>query len=242
VGKKGGRNRLKRLAAPRSWDISRKGDRFVFKPLAGPHPLSSSYPLGVVVRDLAGMASTSKEVKFATRTGKVTVDGKARQSPSFPVGLFDVVSVSAEGVSFRLVPSAKGLLLSKVGGQEATRKLCSIKSKTKTKGGHIQYGLHDGRSLLDDKLNLSPGDAVLLEVPSQRVLEQIKLANGSLGLILSGDRAGRSGRILEVKQGTITREKMVRLSLPGGEAEIPSRLVLPVGTDKPVITVGAAAS
>jgi small subunit ribosomal protein S4e len=242
MGKKGGSNRMKRIAAPRTWDISRKGDRFVFRPLPGPHSPASSYPLGVVVRDLAGMAGTSKEVKLATRTGKVVVDGRARHSASFPVGLFDVVSVSAEGVSFRLVPSAKGLVLSRVDAAEAAKKLCGIKSKSKTKGGHVQYGLHDGRSLVDDKLNLSPGDAVLLEVPSQKVIDQVKMAKGSLGLVLSGDRAGQSGKILEVKQGTITRERMVKLSLPGGEAEIPSRLVIPVGTAKPVISVGAAAS
>ncbi len=239
MANKGGRNKLKRLAAPRAWDISRKGSRFVFKPLAGPHGISFSYPLGVIVRDLAGMAGTSKEVRYATRTGKVIVDGRARQSPSFPVGLFDVVSVPAEGASFRMIPSTKGLVLSKVGEQEASRKLCSVKSKVKSKGGHIQYGLHDGRSLLADNLKLSPGDAVLLEVPSQKVVDQIRLAKGSLGLILSGDRAGQVGKILEVKSGTITRERMVRISLPSGDAEIPSRLVFPVGTDKPAITVGA---
>jgi small subunit ribosomal protein S4e len=241
MGKKGGRNKLKRIAAPRTWDISRKGDRFVFKPLAGPHSIVSSYPLGVVVRDLAGMVTTSRELKHVARTGKVAVDGRARHSPSFPVGLFDVVSVAAEGVSFRLVPSAKGLLLSKVDKGEVSKKLCGIKSKVKTKGGHVQYGLHDGRSLVDDKLNLAPGDAVLLEVPSQRVLDQVKMAKGSLGLVLSGDRAGQSGKIVDVKQGTITRERMVKLSLPGGEAEIPSRLVIPVGTAKPLINVGVAA-
>jgi len=241
MAKKGGRNRLKRLAAPRSWDIRRKGGTFVFKPLAGPHSTGGSYPLGVVVRDLAFMAANSREVRFASKTGKVTVDGKARTSPSFPVGLFDVLSVSAEGASFRLVPSSKGLVLSKVAGQEAGRKLCSVKSKSKVRGGHLQFGLHDGRSILDDTLKVSPGDAVLLEVPSQKVVDQVKLATGSLGLILSGDRAGQLGRILEVKKGTITREKMVKMSLPGGEAEIPSRLVFPVGTDKPMITVGAAA-
>lgn len=242
MGKKSGSNRMKRIAAPRSWDISRKGDRFVFKPVAGPHSVPSSYPLGVVVRDLAGMVGTSKEVKLATKTGKVAVDGRARSSPRFPVGLFDVVSVAAEGVSFRLVPSAKGLVLSRVEAAESAKKLCGIKSKSKTKGGHIQYGLHDGRSLVDDKLNLSPGDAVLLEVPSQRVVDQVKMTKGSLGLVLSGDRAGQSGKILEVKQGTITRERMVKLSLPGGETEVPSRLVIPVGAAKPLITVGAAPS
>jgi small subunit ribosomal protein S4e len=239
MGKKGGRNKMKRLAAPRSWDISRKSDRFVFKPLPGPHSIAASYPLGVVIRDLASMAQLSKELKYMMKTGKVIVDGRERRTPRFPVGLFNVVSVPLEGVDFRLVPSSKGLVLAKVASEEAQKKLCSVNSKTKIKGGHIQYGLHDGRSMVDDKLDLSPGDAVLIEVPSQKILGQARLAKGSLGLILTGDRAGQMGKIAEVKKGTISREKMVRLALPGGEAEIPSRLVFPVGTESPMITVGA---
>ncbi len=238
MGKKGGKNRLKRLAAPRSWDISRKGDRFVYKPLPGTHPIASSYPVGVVIRDLAGMVETGKELKQVMRAGKVLIDGRARESPSFPVGLFNIVSVPVEGVSFRLVPSPKGLVLAKVGSGERDKKLCSIHTKTKIRGGHIQYGLHDGRSILDDALNLSPGDAILLEVPSQKVIGQVKLAKGSLGLVLSGDRAGQLGKIKDVKKGTISRERMVKISLMSGDAEIPSRLVFPVGTEQPVITVG----
>jgi small subunit ribosomal protein S4e len=239
MGKKGGRNKLKRLAAPKGWDISRKASRFIYKPLPGTHAIDDAYPLGVVVRDLALMASTSKELKYMVKTGKVLVDGKSRRTPRFPVGLFDLVSVPLEGADFRLVPSPKGLALAKVEAEEASKKLCSVSSKTKVAGGHIQYGLHDGRSILDDKLGLSPGDAVLIEVPSQKPIGHAKLAKGSLGLVLSGDRAGQSGKIVEVKKGTVSREKMVRISLPSGEAELPSRLVFPVGTTSPLITVGA---
>jgi small subunit ribosomal protein S4e len=239
MGKKGGKNKMKRLAAPRSWDIARKSSRFVFKPLPGPHPIAASYPLGVVVRDMAYMASLSKELKLMMKAGRVKVDGMERRTPRFPVGLFNVVSIPLEGVDFRLVPSPKGLALVKVNSDEAKTKLCSINNKTKVKGGHIQYGLHDGRSVLDDGLNLSPGDAVLIEVPSQKVLGQAKLAKGSLGLVLTGDRAGQLGKIAEVKKGTISREKMVKIILPSGAAEIPSRLVFPVGSDSPMITVGA---
>jgi small subunit ribosomal protein S4e len=238
MGRKGGRNKMKRLAAPRTWDISRKSHRFVFKPLPGPHPIAESYPLGVVVRDLASMATLSRELKFMVKTGKVSVDGRERRTSRFPVGLFNVVSVPLEGADFRLVPSPKGLALAKVGADEARTKLCSIHTKTKTKGGHIQYGLHDGRSLVDDSLDLSPGDALLIEVPSQKVLGNAKLSKGSLGLVLTGDRAGQLGEIADVKQGTISREKMVKISLPSGDAEIPSRLVFPVGTGRPLITVG----
>jgi small subunit ribosomal protein S4e len=239
MGKKGGRNKMKRLAAPRSWDISRKSNRFVFKPLPGPHSTGNAYPLGVVIRDLASMASLSKELKLMMKAGKVKVDGKERRTPRFPVGLFNVVTIPLEGADFRLVPSPKGLVLAKVSPDEARVKLCSINTKTKVKGGHIQYGLHDGRSILNDTVNLSPGDAVLIEVPSQKLLGQAKLAKGSLGLVLTGDRAGQLGKIADVKKGTISRERMVKMSLPSGEAEIPSRLVFPVGTDVPMTTVGA---
>ena len=242
MGKKGGRNKLKRVAAPRSWDIPRKAGRFVYKPVPGTHSISASYPLGVVVRDLASLAERGKEIKYIVKTGRVLVDGRARKSPSFPVGLFNLVAFPAEGAAFRLVPTPKGLRLAKVPEAEAAKKLCSISSKTKVRGGHIQYGLHDGRSILDDGLGLSPGDAILLEVPSQKVLGKVKLAKGSVGLILTGDRSGQLGKILEVKAGTITRERMVKISLPSGEAEIPSRLVFPVGQEQPMITVGVSST
>jgi len=242
MGKKGGRNRLKSIAAPRSWDISRKEGIFVYKPGPGPYPSDSSYPLGVIIRSLAGIETRSKEVKVIAKSGKVLVDGKERNSPSFPLGLFNVVSVPVEGVSFRLVPSRKGLVLAKLPADEGSKKLCRISTKTKVGGGHIQYGLHDGRSILSDSLNLAPGDALLIEIPSQKVLGHVKLAKGSVGLILSGVRAGQKGKIAEVKKGTISREQMVRLTLPSGDAEIPSRLVFPIGTEKPMITVGVAGS
>jgi len=242
MGKKGGRNKLKSIAAPRNWNISRKEGIFVYKPSPGPYPSGSSYPLGVIIRGLTGIETSSKEVKVIAKTGKVLVDGKERHSPSFPLGLFNLVSVPVEGVSFRLVPWRKGLVLAKLSAEESSKKLCRVSTKTKVSGGHIQYGLHDGRSILSDTLNLVPGDAVLIEVPSQKVLGQVKLARGSMGLILSGVRAGQTGKIAEVKKGTISREQMVRLALPSGDAEIPSRLVFPIGTEKPLITVGVAGS
>lgn len=238
MGKKGGRNKLKRIAAPRSWDISRKGARFVFKPLPGPHGIASSYPLGVVVRSIGATEYLGRELKFMLKTGKVLVDGRQRKTASFPVGLFDLVSVPVEGASYRMVPTPKGLVPKKVPDGESGTKLCSVKAKIMVRGGHTQYGLHDGRSIVSDGLRLSPGDSVLLEVPSQKVLGQAKLEKGSLGLVLTGERAGQLGKIAEVKTGTISREKMVKISLPSGDAEIPSRLVFPVGADKPLIGVG----
>ena len=65
----------------------------------------------------------------------------------------------------------------------------------------------------------------------------MKLAKGATALVVSGDRAGQVGTIVSVKKGTSSREKMVALSLPSGETELPERLIFAVGTDKPVLEV-----
>jgi small subunit ribosomal protein S4e len=237
MGKKSGRGKMKRISAPRQWDIARKEARFVTKPSPGTHPIEKCYSLAVVLRDLLGMVATQKEVMQVLTRGEVLVDGTPRHDPGFPVGLFDVVSVPKEGKSFRLVPSPDGLVPRDIVSTEAGTKLCRVKSKVKITGGHIQFGFHDGRSLRDDKLVASCGDTVVMRVPVQAVVDSVKLAKGSTGLVVSGERAGQVGRIIGVKKGTSSRQKMVALSLPGGETELPERMVFAVGNEKPLLEV-----
>lgn len=240
MGKKSGRRVLKRMSAPSSWDITRKDVRFVTKPTAGTHSVKGSYSLTVVLRDMLGMVATQKEVMQVLSNREVMVDGVARKDPGFPVGLFDVVSVPKEGKSFRLVPSPDGLVPRDIVSTEAGIKLCRVKSKVKVSGGKMQFGFHDGRSLLDDKLSASCGDTIVLRVPKQTVVESVKLEKGSTGIVVSGDRAGQVGKITSIKKGTSSRGKMVSISLPSGETELPERLVFAVGTDKPALEVQAA--
>ena len=239
MGKKSGRTKMKRISAPASWDIARKEARFITKPSPGTHAVDKSYSLAVVLRDLLDMIATQKEVMQVLTRGEVLVDGTPRHDPGFPVGLFDVVSIPKEGKAFRLVPSPDGLVPVDIASTEAGVKLCRVRSKVRVAGGHIQYGFHDGRSMLDDKLGASCGDTVVMKVPAQSVMESVKLAKGATGLVVSGDRAGQVGKIVSVKKGTSTREKMVALSLPSGETELPERLVFAVGADKPAMEVQA---
>jgi small subunit ribosomal protein S4e len=240
LAKKGGRNKLKRLSAPRQWDIERQEKRFIIKPSPGPYSMEKSYPLGVVIRDILRMVNGKRELRYVITNGQVLVDGTTRRSPSFPVGLFNVIEVPKEGVAVRLLPSPDGLVPSRIAGDETRLKLCSISSKVKVRGGHIQYGFNDGRVITNDTLSLSPGDAVLMKVPEQTPVSSVKLGKKALGLVVSGDRAGQIGQVMDVHKGSITREKTVVLSLPGGETELPARLVFPVGTEKPVIGVSVA--
>lgn len=239
MAKKSGSKSLKRLSAPRTWDIERKSERFIIRPSPGPYSLKDGYPLGVVLRDLLHLVQNKRETDNVLSHAQILVDGVARHDARFPVGLFNVIAVPKEGLAYRLVPSVDGLRARKVGGDQANLKLCRVNSKSKITGGKIQYGLHDGRSMVSDGLSLSPGDAVLLKVPEQSVVSSVKMAKGSLGLILSGERAGQVGKISDVKRGTVSRERMVTISLPAGETELPARLIFPVGTDSPTIEVQA---
>jgi small subunit ribosomal protein S4e len=239
MGKKSGSNRLKRLSAPKHWDIGRKAHRFAIKPQPGAYSLEDGYSLGVALRDVLSLVQNSREINEVLSGSQVLVDGVPRHDAAFSVGLFNVIEVPREGLVFRLIPSPDGLAARKVAKDQANLKLCMIRSKTKITGGHIQYGFHDGRSMIDDALALSPGDSIVMKVPEQSVVSSIKLSKGSLGLVLSGERAGQVGKISEVKKGTVSREKMITLALPGGETELPARLVFPVGADTPAIEVQA---
>lgn len=237
MGKKGGRRAMKRISAPRQWDISRKEARFITKPSPGSHPIEGSYSLAVVLRDILGLVATQKEVTQVLTRGEILVDGVPRHDPGFPVGLFDVVGIPKENKAFRFVPSPDGLVAIDIVSAEAGRKLCRVRSKVKVTGGHIQFGFHDGRSLLDDKLAATCGDTIVMKVPDQSAVETVKLAKGATGLVVSGERAGQLGRIINVKKGTNSREKMIEISLPSGETELPERLIFAVGVDRPALEV-----
>jgi small subunit ribosomal protein S4e len=240
MGKKSGSNRLKRISAPKQWDIHRKAHRFATRPSPGPYSIPNSYSLGVALRDLLELVLTTKEAEKVLYKSQILVDGVPRQDTRFPVGLFNVIEVPKEGLAFRLIPSPDGLAARKVSKEQAGLKLCRIKSKSKIDGGHIQYGFHDGRSMRDDTISLSPGDSVVMKVPEQSVVSSIKLTKGSLGMVVSGEKAGEVGKITDVKKGTASREKMIAISLPGGDTEVPARMIFPVGAaDTPAIEVQA---
>jgi len=239
MGKKSGSKSLKRLSAPKNWKIDRKTNRFAIRPKPGAYSIAGGYSLGVALRDVLGLVENAREVNSVLSGSQILVDGVPRRDAAFSVGLFNVIEVPKEGLAFRLIPSPDGLAAKKVAAGQANLKLCRVRSKSRIRGGHIQYGFHDGRSMVSDELALSPGDSVVLKVPEQSVVSSIKLAKGTVGLVLSGERAGQVGKISDVKRGTMSREKMITLSLPGGETELPARLVFPVGTDKPAIEVQA---
>ena len=242
MARKGASSHLKRSAAPKTWRIPRKKHLFVVSPAPGHHRLNDSVPLAVLLRDILKLVSTYREAKFVIHSGKIVVDGVVREDPHFSVGLMDTIEVPLTKMSYRLVPQKGSLEPIEIPDSEKELKICRIKKKEMVRNGTLQLGLHDGRSILIGKeSDLSPGDSVLIDLPSQKVVNSFKLNKGNLALVVRGERGGSVGVIQNIKSGSFSREAMVSLSLDGKDTEVPKSLLFSVGTDKPPIKISESA-
>ncbi len=199
MAKKGGSSHLKRISSYRSLTVAKKTHDWIIKPGPGPHSNNRAIPLGVLVRDYLGLASTSKEMKYILNNGEAFVDGRKVKSPNFPVGLMDVVSLSKIGKAYRVgIDSHERLVLNEITHEEAGLKLCKIKSKRTLSTGKLMLGLHDGKSIPGDN-NYKVGDTVKITLPGNKVERLLKLAPGARCLIVKGKHAGKLCSLKELR-------------------------------------------
>jgi len=237
MGKMGGDTRLKRQLAPTFWNIRRKQSQFVLKASPGPHRKHKSYPLGIILRDVLNVANSMHEAKTIVSAGKIKVDGIERRDVKFPVGLMDVIELTTNGQSYRFVPRDSKLLVHvEIQDAEKMVKFVKVSSKITTKGGKLQYGFHDGRTMISEQ-PLSVGDTCLLDFEKLTIKDIVKFEKGNLGLITSGDNAGSFGRIEDIKDGLFSLPKRVILSLENRSVELPTAIVMAVGLEAPLIKV-----
>jgi len=241
---------LKRLAAPWFWPILRKEYKWVVKPSPGPHPINRSMPLLTVIRDVLGYAKTAKEAKYIIYSGKVLVDGVVRKDYRFPVGIMDVVAIPEIELYTRFIPyPTKYLWFTKIPKEEANLKIVRIEDKVTVKGGHIQLNLLDGRNIVirvkDPKqpaeaTNFATLDSLLIEVPSQQIIQHIKLDIGKIAIVIDGKNVGRIGKIvnMDVKPGLKRRRSVVTLEdMQGHRFQTILDYIMVVGDEKPLLTL-----
>ena len=232
-----GSKKLKRQMAPTFWGITRKNKRFVITVKPGSHSKHFSIPSAVFIRDTLKITKTLRESKSAIYGGRITVDGIKRKSLHHGIGLMDVVEL--EGISdiYRLVPQS-GFILKpiKITDDEKSKKIVKITNKTSIRGGKIQLGFHDGRSIISN-VEVNVGDSCLIQVPEQKILKVIKLEKNAKAIIIKGFNVGKIGTVKEIKKGTFNLRKRVLLLLEEREIEITVNNVMIIGKEKPVIKI-----
>lgn len=227
MGRKGQGGHLKRKPAPKLWPIHRKEAVWTVMPKPGPHSLSRSLPLALIVRDMLGFAKTAKEAKNIISGGKILVDGKVRRDERFLVGLMDILSIPETKRYYRVLPSPKGLFIHPIEADEANFKLYRIEDKTIVKGGQIDLNLHDGTSLLInsanadnlDKIVYNTLDVLKLSIPDREILGYNKLIVGSPALIIGGKNMGIYGVIDTIEKQTDKKRRDLLVTLKDSKGE-----------------------
>jgi small subunit ribosomal protein S4e len=190
-------------------------------PKPGPHSLSRSLPLSLIVRDVLEFAKTAKEAKKIISKGKIKVDGKTRCDERFLVGLMDVIDIPDINKSYRVLPSKKGLFLNPINSEDSAFKLFRIEDKTIVKGGNLHLNLHDGSNLMVD-MNNSEGldketfhtlDVLKLSVPGRELLEYTKLRVGSTAVVIGGKNMGQVGKIASIEKKADKKRKDLLVTL-----------------------------
>ena len=91
MAKRGVYKHLKRIHAPKSWMLSKVGGIWATKPSQGPHKLRECIPLNYLLRNKLRVALNGTEAKLIIKSkeGNISINGKVRTDPKFPVGIME---------------------------------------------------------------------------------------------------------------------------------------------------------
>lgn len=189
---------LKRLNAHSSWPIHRKSRTFIMRPSPGTHKQDACVPLVVVLRDMAQIAKTTREVRNTLRHGQVLVDGIARKDVHFPVGVMDTVSIPPIKTAWRLLYDKKGrFTIHAISTERAAEKTRKIVAKHMLPKKRLQLNFHDGFNLIVDKDVYKTGDSLVMA--DKKVHKHLKFEGGATVYLIGGKHIGETGTIKEIK-------------------------------------------
>ena len=193
---------LKRITAPRSWNVGRKSHFWATKPAPGPHSLEGSVPLVMVLRDYLHVCDNAREARRVLADGKVMVDQRVVRDPKRSVGLMDVVSLPVAKADYRCLLDHHGRLhFSEIKATEAKWKLLRVEGKTTVRGGKTQLNLHDGSNLLYESA-VATGDVLQVALPGRKIKKVLKFDKGAPALVTGGAHVGT---IAPLKEALVTR-------------------------------------
>jgi len=222
---------LKRIAAPRSWNIGRKAHFWATKPGPGPHSLEGSVPLAMVLRDYLHVCDTAREARRILGGGEVLLDQRVVRDPKRGVGLMDVVSLPTVKANFRCLLDHHGRLhFSEIKAVAAKWKLLRVEGKTTLRGGKTQLNLHDGSNLLSDEA-VATGDVLQLALPGLKVKKILKFGKGAPALVTGGAHVGTIAPLEEAVETRSPRPNVVRFA----EFETLKQYAFVVGAKKALV-------
>jgi len=220
---------LKRINAPKTWKIQRRGIKFITKSNPGGVSKNLTFPISNVIKYELKLANSIKEVKHLILTEDILVNGKKIKDYRYPVCFTDVVSFPKLGTNYRLVIDTNGILqIMPISKEESELKIIKIVGKNFVKG-KMQLNLMDGRNIFFEKQHYKVNDSLLITLPGQLVKEHMAFEKGALVLLYQGKHIGKVGKIDDIKKDSII------LKTTDGTFETSRKYALVIGRDHPVL-------
>merc|ERR1712154_204787 len=186
----------KRLSAPSHWLLDKLSGAYAPKASPGPHKLRDCMPLIVFIRNRLKYALNGREVKQIVMQRLVKVDGKVRTDPTYPAGFMDVISIEKTGENFRLLYDTKGRFqVHHISEEEASYKLCRVKSLQLGKNSIPFLSTHDGRTIRYPNPDVKVGYTIEIDLATGKIQNWVKFDSGNLCMVTGGRNLGRVGVI-----------------------------------------------
>lgn len=230
------KNHIKRINAPKRWDVLRKSYTFISRPNPG-RDFTLCIALNVVLKELLDKTRTTKESKYLIKNQGVLVNGKIVHDEKSPVGFLDVVSFPALGENYRLLVNEKNkLFLLKIKGDEVNLKLSKVWNKKNLSKDTVQLNCSDGRNFLlkanDPVLKeINTNDSVLYTISDQKITQVIKLEKGAVVYLYKGKHIGNLVTVDDFRGGNII------FKLDHETFETKKVYAFAVGREKPAISI-----
>ncbi len=226
----------KRISVPKSWQIAKKANKWALSTRPGPHHKEQSVPIGIVLRDMLELVDNSSEAKKVLSDGKILVDGTVRKDIRFPIGLFDIITIPLNNISYIVLLDKKGRLVLNQLQDVTTTKLCKINGKTTVKGGKVQLNLSDGTNIIATN-EYKPNDSVIISLPDKEIVKHIEYKEGNFAMIVGGTHSGELGTIRSINKVRSSKNNTVSVSGEYDFETIEDYVVI-VGEKEPEIDLG----
>jgi small subunit ribosomal protein S4e len=222
---------LKRLNTPKTWNILRKGTKYIKRPNPGAHKFNYGMALTVFLRDVLKIVKTNKETKNILHNHEILIDCIKRNEVKLIVGFMDTISFPLTKEYYRIVFNNQGKLnYVKIDEKESKLKICKVIGKTMYKN-KLQINLSDGKNILIDKAECKTGDSVLIELPKQVIKETLKLKNSSTAMLTGGKHTGSVVTIQEIN------DKIMKCKINDTVFETSTKYAYVIGNNKSMLKV-----
>jgi len=210
----------KRSKMPKTWPIPRKGSKYL---AVASHAKTKGIPLLFVLRDILKIAKTRKEARYFVLRGDVKVNNKIRKDETFPIQVFDVVSLDKINKNYRLNIINKKFNLEEVSDKDAEKKIVKISGKKILGENRVQMNLNDGQNfLIKDKFNVN--DSALINTKENKVEKILTLKKGAKIEIISGKHVGEKGKLKDIE--SLGKQRMYHIQLKDKDVKLPLKTIL----------------